>query len=97
LPILDKEEFQAWRDSKATRWVMDRLEAELTELAQRVGENLFNSPIRLPKEWAADQISVAHSKGYFDGLARVVSADHESLLTEEELQAIKEAEERAKN
>ena len=95
--MLDKEEYQAWRDSPATRWVLDRLEAEALELAQRVGENLFNSPTKPPLEWAQDQVRVAHSKGYFDGLARVFGADRESLLTEDELQALKEAEEKASN
>ena len=95
--MLDKEDFLAWRDSLATRWVMERLEAEALELAQRVGENLFNSPLKPPPEWAADQVQVAYSKGYFDGLLKAVAGDYEGLLTDEELQAIKEAEEKAKN
>lgn len=94
---MDKDEYQAWKDSAATQWVMRRIDQELLELAQRVSENLFNSPLKAPDQWAADQVQVAYSKGYFDGLARVLSADHESLLTEEELAALKEAEEKARN
>lgn len=95
-PKLDKEEFRAWRDSPATRWVMERLEAESLELAQRVGEGLFNSPLRPLEQWQADQVQVAYSKGYFDGLLKAVAGEYEALLTDEELQALKEAEEKAK-
>lgn len=42
-------------------------------------------------------MQVAYSKGYFDGLLRCVAGDFDSLLSDEEAQAIKEAEDKAKN
>jgi hypothetical protein len=90
--LLDKEEFQAWKDSPATRWVLERYQQEISELAQRAGENLFNSPVVQPAEWAANQVQIAYSKGYFDGLSRSIAGEYESLLTEEEFAELKEAE-----
>lgn len=44
-----------------------------------------------------EQPAAAHSKGFSEGVISVVEADYEELLTEDELQALKEAEEKAKD
>ncbi len=43
-----------------------------------------------------EQPAASHSKGFFEGVISVVEADYEELLTEDEVKAMKEAEDKAK-
>lgn len=90
--MLDKEEFQAWRDSPATRWVLERHKSQATEQTQRLQDSLLALSSHRPEEWTQEQPAAAHSKGFSEGVISVVEAEYEELLTDDELQALKDAE-----
>ena len=88
--LLDKEEFQAWRDSPATQWFLARLKAEATDQASTLTTLLMTLTSYPPDQWAAEQPQASYSKGYCEGLMSVVERAYEDLLTDEELEALKE-------
>ena len=94
--MLDKDEFQAWKDSPATRWVLERHKSQATERTQQLQDLLLGLASHRPEEWTQEQPAAAHNKGFCEGVISVVEADYEELLTEDELTALKEAEEKAK-
>lgn len=92
--LLDKEEFQAWKDSPATRWVMDRLSRQATDSALRIQERLLDLISQEPALLRSERPSLAQAKGYSEGLITAANLAYESLLTDEEEQALKEAAEK---
>ncbi len=95
--LLDKEDFQAWKEHPATRWVLDRLQSKATVQAESLQDLLLQMVGFPPTQWAEEQPQASLAKGFCEGLMAVVEIDYEDLLTDEEAQAIKEAEEKAKN
>lgn len=83
---MDKDEFQAWKDSPATQWVLRRLKARLEELESAQKDLLFQSPLSRPAEWAALQVSAAHEYGVATTLGFVVGLEFKQLLEEDELE-----------
>ena len=88
--LLDKEEYQAWKDSPATRWVLDRLRGQATDQAETLATLLMTLTSYPPAEWAQEQPQASYSKGFAEGLMSVVEREYEDLLTDEELAALKE-------
>ena len=94
--MLDKEEFQAWKDSPATQWVMVRLRQQATDSAQRVADRLLQLVSQSPDEIVAAQPELAATKGFSEALITVSDLRYESLLTDDEEAAMKEAEDTTK-
>lgn len=91
---LDKEEFQAWKDSPATRWVMARLSQQATSEALRIQQRLMDLLSQPPSALKSERPSLAQAKGFSEGLITAANLEYESLLTDEEERALKEAAEK---
>lgn len=94
--LLDKEEFQAWKDHPATRWVMSRLVQQATGSTLAIQARLLDLVSQPPSVLKSERPSLAQAKGYSEGLITAANLEYESLLTDEEEQALKEAAEKVK-
>lgn len=96
LPSLDREAFQAWATSPVTRWVLNRRRDQATEQSQMLGEQLLGLVAGSPTQLREAQPELAYLRGRFDEKAAMAVLEYEQLLTENELQAVRDAEEQAK-
>lgn len=85
--MLDKEEFQAWKDHPVTREVHRRLTQQATDSALRLQERLLDLLSQPPSALKSMRPSLAQAKGFSEGLITAANLEYESLLTDEEEQA----------
>lgn len=82
---VDPEDFQAWKDSQLTQWVLSRL-LDLRE--QKVADKkaaLFHSAAALdPSQWASQQPDAAFVQGQCDAFDFVANVTLDQLQEEEE-------------
>ena len=81
---MDKEEFQAWKDSHPTQWVLRRLKAISERVDSGLKQRLFLSTQVDPAQWAALQSQAAHDAGYLRAIEQVISLEHEDIEDESE-------------
>lgn len=79
---MDKDEFLAWKESPATRWVLSRLKAIAQEEAQRLQDQLYNLSLQPPVDWAAQQPQASYLRGRCDRTIEVVSLNFEDVAEE---------------
>jgi hypothetical protein len=75
--------------------VLGRLKDKATVRAQELEEQMFNLLNSPASEWADRQPSQANLKGQCEGIMEVVALDYEDILTADELEAVKDKEEKA--
>lgn len=76
---MDQEEFQAWKDSPATQWVLLRLARKAAELESMLRERLYQSTTLPADQWANQQAQVACDRGIVTGINFVVALEHEEI------------------
>ncbi len=84
---MDKEEFQAWKDSPATQWVLRWLKAKSLEVEEGLKSRLSHSTGSSPTEWAALQPLAAHDRGYISAIGAMVDLEFEDISEEEKIDA----------
>jgi hypothetical protein len=81
---VDPEEFQAWKDSRMTQWVLSCLKHQWEQKVEEQKSILFHSPRQLdPTQWASLQASAAFVQGQCDVLDYVAGLKLEDLQSEE--------------
>lgn len=80
---MDKDEFQAWKDSPATQWVLGRLRLKASEVDQALKERLSLSTGYSPQDWAALQPLAAHDRGYVSAIHELADLEHADIAPEE--------------
>lgn len=88
-PTVEPEEFQAWKDSPLTRWVVERLHSQAKVTTQAVQDQLWAQLAGQPGQWADSQAVLAHQRGQVEGVLRLVFLEYDDLLTEDEIEALK--------
>ena len=76
---MDKEEFQAWKDSRATQWVLKRLLARAGSIKEQASDLLYQSTGASPEEWASLQARVAYDRGVATALTFVADLEHHEV------------------
>jgi hypothetical protein len=64
---MDKEDFQAWKDSPATQWVMGYMRSVADRVEAGVKDRLFGNVLLAPDSWANLQVQVSDEAGYTSG------------------------------
>lgn len=88
--MLEKEDFQAWREQAATRWVLERLKAEATEWAGDLKDQLYQMASSDPLAWQAQQVQAAYLRGLCEARIGFAALEYDELLTEEEKEKLKD-------
>lgn len=76
---MDKEEFQAWKESPATRFVLAALQGKATAINLQCRDALFNSTQFAPQDWAALQAGANFDRGYVKAIEELVTLEHEDV------------------
>lgn len=76
---MDKDEFQAWKDSPATQWVLARLSEIHQRVEQGVRDRLFLSTGLPSQEWQSLQAQAACDRGYVSALKEVIELEHQDI------------------
>lgn len=79
---MDKDEFQAWKDSPATKWVLARVQSKSRLTQEGVQELLFQSAQVEAQTWRNLQARAAYELGMVTGLNYVVQLEHEEIADE---------------
>lgn len=84
-PPMDKDSFQAWKDSPVTRWVMERLTERGQEMEAQIKEFLFRASRRSNPDqpWASLQPNAAFVQGQVDAFDFLVNLELEQLQDDE--------------
>lgn len=80
---MDKEEFQAWKASPATQWVLARLRNRALAVEERLCRELYQSTGLSTQEWASLQSRAGFDRGVATGLNFVVELEHEEVDEQE--------------
>jgi len=81
---LDPEEFQIWLEHPITRLVLQHYRGRAQEGFRSLQEQLSNSLLSGPQEWAAMQSQAAHLRGLFSGFLEVAHVSFEDVNTEDQ-------------
>lgn len=84
---MDKEEFQAWKDSPATQWVLAYFREVEQRMDQALKERLSQSSSYSPAEWAELQPRAAHDLGYLVAVREFIAVEHHDIAEEEKIDA----------
>jgi hypothetical protein len=76
---MDKEEFEAWKTSQSTQWVLARLAAKAEQVRTELQHQLFHSTGHTAEQWADLQARAGHDVGVADGLNFVVELQFEEI------------------
>lgn len=76
---MDKEDFQAWKDSPATRFVLAALQGKATDINLMCRDRLFNSTQGSPEDWAALQARASFDAGYVKAIEELVQLEHKDV------------------
>jgi hypothetical protein len=77
---MDKEEFEAWKTSQSTQWVLARLAERSKAISDALKEYLSNATITTPPaEWSGLQSRGAFDRGYMAGLDFAVELEFEEI------------------
>ena len=79
---MDQEQFETWKESPATRWVMARLAVLADRVENGTKERLFLSGGLSVAEWQALQAPAAEDRGYVRALRLVVELEMEQVSDE---------------
>lgn len=80
-----------------TQEVLRRLQDQAVQQTQSLMEQLRHHLTFPPQQWADQQPAGAYLKGRCDRTVELVQLEYEDVLTEDELVALDEAEEKMKN
>ncbi len=81
---MDKDEFQAWKDSPTTQWVHDRLKEIAARVEEGMKARLFESTCTSAAEWAALQGQASFDAGYVKALLQVFTLEYSEISEEDE-------------
>jgi hypothetical protein len=81
---MDKEEFDAWKTSQSTQWVIERLRVRAQALEEAVKGYLYHGTGQAQGEWATMQSRAGHDRGIVTGLNYVVTLEHEEVDASDE-------------
>ncbi len=76
---MDKEDFQAWKDSPATQYVLGYLRSVATRVETGIKDRLFENSLASPDRWAALQVQASHEAGYVEALREFIELEHEDI------------------
>jgi len=77
---MDKEEFEVWKTSQSTQWVLARLAERSKAISDALKEYLSNAAITAtPVEWAGFQPRGAYDRGFAAGINFVVELEFEEI------------------
>lgn len=79
---MDAEQFETWKNSPATQWVMVRLTAIADRVERGSKDALFMSGGISIAEWQALQARAAEDRGYVKALRMVTDLDLEQVSDE---------------
>ena len=80
--LMDQEQFETWKESPATRWVMARLALLADRVENSAKERLFLAGGLSVADWQALQAPAAWDRGYVRALRLVVDLDMEQVSDE---------------
>lgn len=76
---MDSEDFQIWKESTATQWVLQRLAQQSDAIKTDLSEQLFYGTGNSPEEWAAMQARAAFDRGRVAGVNSLVALTFEEI------------------
>lgn len=79
---MDKDEFQAWKDSPATQWVLNHLRQKSESTEERLRAVLYHSTGLPPQEWASLQARAGHDRGLVVAFNYVLDLEYEHTQEE---------------
>lgn len=79
---VDKEEFQQWKASPLTQWVLQTLEARASEVEDQLKASLYSQTGLGVTDWANLQARAAYDKGVATALRYVVGLEIEDIVDE---------------
>lgn len=84
---MDAEDFQIWKESPATQWVLKRLQAKADIIKAGLAEQLYHSTDRTPAEWAEIQARAAKDRGIAVGMETVCNLEFEEINDADNVQS----------
>lgn len=76
---MNAEEFEAWKTSQATQWVLRKVAEKAAELEQRTRDQLYHATGQTPEEWAVLQARAGCDRGTVIGMNFVVGLELEEI------------------
>jgi hypothetical protein len=76
---MDAEDFQIWKESTATQWVLSRVLARANGVKAALAEELYHSTNLTPAEWAALQARAGFDRGLATGMETVCNLEFEEI------------------
>lgn len=81
---MDKDEFQAWKDSPATQWVLNHLRQVAERMEAGSKDSLFHATASQAADWANLQARAAYDRGYVQAIGLLVGLEFEQVSEEDE-------------
>lgn len=79
---MDSEDFQIWKESTATQWVLKRVQANADVVKAKLAEHLYHATTLPPDEWAALKGRAAFDRGIATGMETVCNLEFEDINDE---------------
>jgi hypothetical protein len=79
---MDPEEFQAWKDSPATQWVLKRANERARRIEDTLRDTLYGATGLTAQEWADLQGRAAYDRGSVAGIDFVTKLTFEEINDE---------------
>lgn len=76
---MDSEDFQIWKESTATQWVLKRVQANADSVKAKLAEQLYHSTNLSPDEWAAIQSRAGFDRGMATGMETICNLNFEDI------------------
>lgn len=80
---MDKDDFQAWKDSPETREVIRKLSLVATRMEQACKDQLMESAGSDPQAWAALQSKASFDRGYVQAIREIEELDFDDISEDE--------------
>lgn len=76
---MDSEDFQIWKESTATQWVLKRLQAKADIIKAGLAEQLYHATDLSPAEWAGLHARASKDRGISVGMEVVCNLEFEEI------------------
>jgi hypothetical protein len=84
---MDKDDFEQWRESAATKWFMGKVAERAKHISAQLNDHLFAMAAHSPADWATHQPHAAYEKGASEAMMAVTVYTLEDLEPQEDKKA----------
>jgi hypothetical protein len=82
--MIDKDDFEQWRESAVTKWFMGKLADRAGTIKDELMTQFWGSSASTPMDWAAQQPGAAYKRGAAEALISVTVYSLEDLEPQED-------------